>query len=318
VTCLESQSISGKDYSGTTTLSPKYSIAIIHLNMAETVAQSLTSILDQIDDRFEVVVVDDGSDDGSVEILMELERQYDNLRVETDAGNANHGEARAHAVELAAGEYVLGSLDADDEFTPCITQFVSLYHELEDAKERDFLLLGYGLYMAPRSLLLEIPYRSLGYGEDRDLYRRLLAEDALLSLSHHRIRRTLGYRPSRLDTLTIGFETITNQFRSGLALRPYLRWAFEEMTGERGRISPVRGLLHLVAAPFAYAASFSGQRYEAPERFRDIGAYKDALMDVHMTLSEMEARFDIEVDRDAIGPRGCAVFDIDTKRSLID
>lgn len=286
--------------------------------MAETVAQSLTSILDQLDDRFEVVVVDDGSDDGSVEILTTLEEKYDNLRVETDAGNSNHGEARAHAVELAEGDYVLGSLDADDEFTPCITQFVALYHELEQAKETEFLLLGYGLYMAPRSLLLEVPYRSLGYGEDRDLYRRLLAEDALLSLSHHRIRRTLGYRPSRLESLKIGFETIKNQFRSGLYLRPYLRWAFEEMTGKRDRISPVRGLLHLIVAPIAYLLSFTEERYEAPAEFRDIGVYKDALMDVHMTLSEMEERFDIKVNRDAIGPRGCVVFDTELRRSLID
>ena len=286
--------------------------------MAETVAQSLTSILEQLDDRFEVVVVDDGSDDGSVEILSTLEERYDNLRVETEAGNSNHGEARAHAVELAEGDYILGSLDADDEFTPCITQFVSLYHELAEAKKTDFLLLGYGLYMAPRSLLVEVPYRSLGYGEDRDLYRRLLAEDALLSLSHHRIRRTLGYRPTKIESLRIGFETMMNQFRSGFYLRSYIRWAFEEIIGKRDRISPVRGFLHLIVAPFAYLLSLTQERYEAPEEFRDIGVYKDALMDVHMTLSEMEERFGIEVDRSTIGPRGCAVFDIDTKRSLID
>ena len=286
--------------------------------MVDTVAQSLTSILDQIDQRFEVIVVDDGSTDGSISVLKDLEEKYSALRVVIDAGNENHGEARKHAVELAGGEYVLSSLDADDEFTPCITEFVSLYHELESVKETDFLLLGYGLYMAPRDLLLDTPYRSLGYGEDRDLYRRLLAEDALLSLSHHRIRRSLGYRPSRIQKVKIGVETIKNQFRSGLYLRPYLRWAFEEIIGKRDRISPVRGFLHLVVAPLAYLLSLTEERYEAPEEFRDIGVYKDALMDVHMTLSEMEERFGIEVDRDAIGPRGCAVFDIDTKRSLID
>lgn len=297
---------------------PKYSIAIIHLNMVETVARSLTSILEQVDDRFEVVVVDDGSTDGSVEVLEWLESEYENLRVETDAGNANHGEARQHAVELADGEYVLSSLDADDEFTPCIQQFVSLYHQIEDVKDNDFLLLGYGLYIAPRSLLLDVPYRSLGYGEDRDLYRRLLAEDALLSLSHHRIRRTLGYHPSTRQSIENGIETVVNQFRSGLELRPYLRWAFEEMTGTRTRISPIRGGLHLGIAPIAYLLAQRRGRYDAPEIFRDIGVYKDALTDIHMTLSEIEERFDVEVDREAIGPRGCAVFDTDSKRRLID
>lgn len=299
-------------------MSPKYTVAVIHLNMIKTVARSLTSILEQIDDRFEVLVIDDGSTDGSVAILKELEAEYDNLRVVTDAGNANHGEARGHAVEEARGEYVLSSLDADDEFTPSITQFVSLYHELEDAKDGRFLLLGYGLYMAPRSLLLDVPYRSLGYGEDRDLYRRLLAEDAFLSLSHHRIRRSLGYEASRRDRIRIGIETIKNQFRSGLAFWPYMRWAFEEMIGARTRISATRGFLHLGVAPLAYLLSLREERNSAPAEFRDIGDYKKALMDVHMTLSEMEERFDIEVDRDAIGPRGCAVFDVDVRRTLID
>ncbi|WP_424008776.1 glycosyltransferase family 2 protein [Haloferax denitrificans] len=297
---------------------PKYTIAIIHLNMVETVTRSLTSILEQIDDRFEVIVVDDGSTDGSVEILQWLEKEYDNLRVFTDAGNKNHGEARGHAVKLASGEYILASLDADDEFTPCIPQFTSLYHELEGVKENDFLLLGYGLYMAPRSLLLEIPYRSLGYGEDRDLYRRLLAEDAFLSLSHHPIRNALGYQPSRVQKIKIGVETITSQFRSGLYLRPYLKWAFEEMVGKRNRISSKRGFLHLVVAPLAYLLSYRHECYECPEKFRDIGAYKDALMDAHMTLSEIEDQFGIKVDRDKIGPRGVAVFDTDIKRTLID
>lgn len=286
--------------------------------MVDTVARSLTSILEQVNDDYEVVVIDDGSTDGSVDVLRELEKKYQNLRVVTDAGNSNHGEARQHAIELANGEYVLSSLDADDEFTPCIQQFVSLYHQLESAKKSEFLLLGYGLYMSPRSLLREIPYRSLGYGEDRDLYRRLLAEDALLSLSHHRVRRTLGYHPSKLGKVKIGIETIRNQFRSGLQLRPYLRWAFEELIGKRSRISSIRGFLHLVVAPFAYLLSLTEERYEAPDKFRDIGLYKDSLVDVHMTLSEIEERLEIEVDRDAIGPRGCAVFDVDRKRTLLD
>lgn len=299
-------------------LLPKYTIAIIHLNMVETVARSLTSILEQVDDDFEVIVVDDGSTDGSVDVLRQLEEKYRSLRVVTDAGNSNHGEARQHAIELANGEYVLSSLDADDEFTPCIQQFVSLYHQLENEKECEFLLLGYGLYMSPRSLLRDVPYRSLGYGEDRDLYRRLHAEGALLSLSHHRIRRTIGYSPSKLESIRIGVETVENQFRSGLQLRPYLLWAFEEMIGRRNRLSSIRGLLHLIVAPLAYLLSIKKERYEAPEEFRDIGAYKDSLMEVHMTLSEMEERFETEIDRDAIGPRGCAVFDINRKRTLLD
>lgn len=296
----------------------KYTIAVIHLNMVDTVARSLTSILEQIDDRFEVIVIDDGSTDGSISVLTSLERQYSNLRVVTNAGNDNHGEARQHAVELAEGKYILASLDADDEFTPSISQFVSLYHEIENVKSNDFLLLGYGLYIAPTKLLREVPYRSIGYGEDRDLYRRLLAEDAFLSISHHPVRHSIGYEPSLTEYVMTGIETVKNQFRSGLHLGPYVRWAFEEMYGKRKRLSLVRGFLHLVVAPIAYILSLTEEKYNAPKQFEDIGEYKDELVEYHMTLTELESRYDCKVDRDVLGPRGCAVFDTQSKRTLLD
>ena len=47
-----------------------YSICIANLNMEKTVEVCLRSVLDQIDQRFEVIVVEDGSTDNSVNILM--------------------------------------------------------------------------------------------------------------------------------------------------------------------------------------------------------------------------------------------------------
>jgi glycosyltransferase involved in cell wall biosynthesis len=44
--------------------------------MADTLERSLTSILDQIDDRFEVVIVDDGSADDSVNVIKGMQLRY--------------------------------------------------------------------------------------------------------------------------------------------------------------------------------------------------------------------------------------------------
>lgn len=297
---------------------PTYTVAISNYNMAETLEASLTSVLEQLDNRFEVVVVDDGSDDGSVEILQRLEQHYEILRVVTDAGNDNLGEARNHSFRLADGEYVLSAVDTDDQFTHCIPQFVSLYHELEDAKDEPFLLLAGGLYMAPRELVLETPYRSLGYGEDRDFYRRLLAKDALLSISHVPFRHSLGYDRPFVENFKVGVETIVVQFQSGLDFRPYLRWAWKEFTTIGGQLERHRGLAHLLLAPIAYLLSLQGPQYKAPGRFRDVRIYKEALRDIHMTLSDMEDALGAEIDRDALGPRGRALFDIDTTDDILD
>ncbi|MEM2087155.1 MAG: glycosyltransferase [Thermoproteota archaeon] len=50
---------------------PKYSVCITCRNEAKTIRASLDSILNQIDDRFEVIVVDSKSTDGTLEILKE-------------------------------------------------------------------------------------------------------------------------------------------------------------------------------------------------------------------------------------------------------
>lgn len=53
----------------------KYSILITNYNTVDTIKQSLESILSQIDNNFEVIVVDNKSKDGSEKILKEFEKQ---------------------------------------------------------------------------------------------------------------------------------------------------------------------------------------------------------------------------------------------------
>ena len=297
---------------------PQYTVAISNYNMAGTLEASLTSVLEQVDNRFEVLVVDDGSDDGSEALLERLAKSYDRLRLELNAGNNNLGEARNHSFREAKGDYVLSAVDTDDQFTDVITQFVTLYHEIEAVVEDGFLLLAGGLYMAPKPLIVETPYRSLGYGEDRDFYRRLLAKDALISISHVPFRFSIGYDRSVREQFEVGLETIVVQFQSGLHFWPYMRWALEELRNDGGQLESHRALAHLLLAPLAYLRSRSGPRYDAPEAFTDIGVYKQALRDAHMTLEGIEEKYDVTVDRDTLGPRGCALFDIDTVDSIID
>lgn len=298
---------------------PRYTIAISNYNMADTLALSLTSILEQVDDRFEVLVVDDGSADGSVEILRRLEETYDALRVCYDAGNDNLAEARNYSFEEARGEYILSSLDTDDQFTKCILEFVNLYHQFEAGFDGDFFLLGDSLYIAPRELLLEVPYRSLGYGEDRDFFRRLIARDVLLSLNHHLVRFSVGYDRSFRERFKVGLETMSVQFQSGLRFWPYISWAYEEIRNEGGQeLEWYRALAHLMLAPLAYLLSLRGPRYEAPPEFTDISRYKDEVRNVHMTAEEMADHLGVEIDWEAVGPRGRAVFDTEEAGIIID
>jgi glycosyltransferase involved in cell wall biosynthesis len=61
----------------------------------------------------EIIAVDDGSTDGTGEVLDRLEREYDNLQV-IHTENKGAFKARWKAISVASGEWI-GFVDADDE-----------------------------------------------------------------------------------------------------------------------------------------------------------------------------------------------------------
>ena len=65
----------------------------------------------------ELICVDDGSRDGSREILAELQSQHSNLRVLLQAKNIGKGAALRRGIQEATGDYVLIQ-DADLEYDP--------------------------------------------------------------------------------------------------------------------------------------------------------------------------------------------------------
>lgn len=58
-------------------------------------------------------MVDDGSSDGTLEVLREFEKKDGRIKVSALAENAGQAVARNHAVEMASGWYI-AFLDSDD------------------------------------------------------------------------------------------------------------------------------------------------------------------------------------------------------------
>ena len=79
--------------------------------------RSLKSVLDQLDNRYEVLVVDDGSNDCSQEKLHEISKNYENFRYIPLMRDSRRrlGETRNISIEAARGKYVILHVDADDE-----------------------------------------------------------------------------------------------------------------------------------------------------------------------------------------------------------
>ncbi|WP_100914770.1 glycosyltransferase family 2 protein [Pseudoalteromonas spongiae] len=92
------------------------SIIMPNYNCLEYLPKAIDSVLQQQDVRFELIVVDDGSTDGSLEWLKAAEQKYNQLRVLTQP-NQGVIAARNRAIKKANGQFI-AFLDADDYWYP--------------------------------------------------------------------------------------------------------------------------------------------------------------------------------------------------------
>lgn len=90
----------------------KISIIIPVYNAEQYVARCLDSVMEQTFKNYNVIIVDDGSTDRSLEIIKKYEKQYSNLTVICQK-NAKAAAARNTGLKNATGEYI-AFVDADD------------------------------------------------------------------------------------------------------------------------------------------------------------------------------------------------------------
>jgi glycosyltransferase involved in cell wall biosynthesis len=95
------------------------SVVIIFLNEERYLRDAVGSVLSQDYAKWELLLVDDGSTDGSAAIAEEYTRSDDRIRFLTHPGGENRGMSASRNLGLAnaRGEYV-AFLDADDVYLP--------------------------------------------------------------------------------------------------------------------------------------------------------------------------------------------------------
>ena len=90
----------------------RLSLIIPTYNCAEYLDETLMSVLSQLPEDCELIVVDDGSADGTAELLRKYEGRYDGLRI-TMKENGGVSSARNTGLDMAEGEWV-AFIDCDD------------------------------------------------------------------------------------------------------------------------------------------------------------------------------------------------------------
>ena len=91
----------------------KLSIIVPVYNVKPYLPACLDSLVNQSIDDYEIILVDDGSFDGSADIIAEYRLRYPELIKSLRVDNGGQGRARNFGIEMAQGEY-LGFIDSDD------------------------------------------------------------------------------------------------------------------------------------------------------------------------------------------------------------
>lgn len=92
----------------------KVSVIIPIYNAQEYLQKSIESVINQSLKDIEIICVDDGSTDNSLEILNKLSKEHSTLKIFHQENNGS-GMARNYGMDVAKGEYI-AFLDSDDMY----------------------------------------------------------------------------------------------------------------------------------------------------------------------------------------------------------
>lgn len=221
--------------------------------MEDTLETSINSILSQIDERFEIVVVDDGSSDHSLTILKDFEAKYSNFKYYSLPSDKRRklGVTRNISIEKALGDWVILHLDSDDEIGEGLIDFVEDVLRINSIDSTPVLYSGHQIHMAPRDWLLSFgPYRNLYRLEDRDLYQRLIPEEQWRILEHRPFIIRLNRDRSSIfrKTISDAFEHLVSDTRYRANFSEALRKEFLRKIGNK----PLLKFYRLLLLPFAF------------------------------------------------------------------
>jgi glycosyltransferase involved in cell wall biosynthesis len=134
----------------------KISLCICFYNAEEFIERALDSFVQFLTDEIEVILVDDGSNDNSLEIVKSYVLKYNQMKIVQHQKNKGLSLARKTAVDHSTANHLM-FLDADDEF---IKNPFALF--LNNKELHSFDVIEYGAITDKNEVYLNKSYR---YGE---------------------------------------------------------------------------------------------------------------------------------------------------------
>lgn len=246
---------------------PVISICVPTYNRKEKLKKLLNSIACKRDQKIEVVIVDDGSDDGTADFCSHLEHDYSLILIQQK--NQGRSSALRNAIMNASGEFIV-IMDSDDFFVggAIDTIFSKLNeHQLLLSRQEicglvfncidenkaligvDFLAEGinnFTRYRAEEGII----------GDKKEVVRRKLLQSVLYDLVDEERRMPTSIMWNRLSR---NYDVIT--VKSALAVKEYTADGMSSMSSELRMQSPGSTFLYYHEHILDYRVTYRSRRY---------------------------------------------------------
>lgn len=237
----------------------RVSVVMPVYNAEATLAKAIDSVLAQTHRELELLVVDDGSSDGSWAIVEDFARRDPRVRPIGPRTNGGVASARNTALDAASGRYI-AFLDSDDRW-----HAQKLGAQLETLRETG-AKVAYAAYRrvdeAGRALSLVDPPDALRYedllksnyiGHLTGLYRRDTGEFRFLRIGHEdyafwlAVLRAAGGAVKARHSEPLAYYTVrAGSLSSGKLRAARWQWRIYRDVAGLGRLAAARYMLHYV------------------------------------------------------------------------
>lgn len=265
--------------------------------MVKTLEESVRSVVNVVDERFEIIIIDAGSTDGSLDILDKLDKEFENIRIiKLPASKSrNLGKDRDISIRMSKGKYIISHVDCDDTYDERIVGLAEAYNQIDEQVNFRFGMSGGHVTIARRDFLIDIGgYRNIQASEDIDLWLRMMAGGGYILLDCESIHEEIG------DTKTLGekFRRVLNmrisEFQIGMSYRSYVNFAISRM-----RLT--KAITAIFITTLGYLLATRKCRFERPsDGFHQYEKYQIERKKMKMTPEELEEKYNIDVDWNGI------------------
>lgn len=119
----------------------KFSVVVVAYNEQKRIRKCLNSIVSQTYSDYELILVNDGSEDNTLSIMKEYKEKYKNIRI-IDKPNTGQADCKNIGIIESTGRYIL-FVDGDDFVS---VNLLTITNEIIESKNVDLILYKFNMY----------------------------------------------------------------------------------------------------------------------------------------------------------------------------